>query len=128
MTASISPRAGASPHGEDRQKDSGPAQEAQRGLSVLGRLGLAGRTGFYVILTGIVVQIALLGGRTRHQADANGALSLVSRPLIGKMAIAAVGLGFVLFGIGRLVGAAEDDSVSAGRRVLTVLQGLFYVL
>lgn len=119
MTAGVSHRPDSS---------SEPADQAQRGLSLLGRLGLAGRTGFYVILTGIVVQIALLGGRSGHQADAHGALALVSRPLIGKMAIAAVGLGFVLFGIGRLVGAVEDDSVSTGRRVLTVLQGLFYVV
>lgn len=102
-------------------------REATRGLSLLGRLGLAGRTGFYVILTGITIQIAVLGGRSKRQADAHGALALVSRPLIGKMAIAAVALGFVLFGVGRLVGAVRDDSVSKGRRVLTALQGLFYL-
>lgn len=105
-----------------------PEGEAARGLSVLGRLGLAGRTGFYVILTGITLRIALLGGRSKQQADAQGALALVSRPLIGKMAIAAVALGFVLFGVGRLVGAVKDDSVSRVRRVLTALQGLFYVV
>lgn len=105
-----------------------PERGATRGLSILGRLGLAGRTGFYLILTGITVRIALLGGRSKQQADAHGALALVSRPLIGKMAIAAVALGFVLFGLGRLVGAVKDDSVSWGRRVLTALQGLFYVI
>ncbi len=105
-----------------------PEREATRGLSLLGRLGLAGRTGFYLILTGITLRIALLGGRSKQQADAHGALTLVSRSLVGKMAIAAVALGFVLFGVGRLVGAFEDDSVSRGRRVLTVLQGLFYLV
>ena len=102
--------------------------EATRGLGLLGRLGLAGRTGFYVVLTGIVIRIALFGGAAGKQADAHGALSLVSRPLIGKMAIAAVALGFVLFGVGRLIGSVTDDSVSASRRVLTALQGLFYLV
>ena len=100
---------------------------AKKGLSLLGRLGLAGRTGFYLILTALTVQIALLGGRSHQQADAHGALAIVSRPMLGKVAIAAVALGFLLFGIGRLVGAVEDTSVSTGRRVLTALQGLFYV-
>ncbi len=104
-----------------------PAEEAQRGLGALGRLGLAGRTGFYVVLTGIVVRIAFFGGAAGKQADAHGALALVSRPLVGKMAIAAVALGFVLFGVGRLVGAVSDDSVSGLRRVLTALQGMFYL-
>ena len=102
-------------------------KDAERGITVLGRAGLAGRTGFYMILTALTVRIALLGGRSGRQADAHGALALVSRPLIGKVAIAAVAVGFLLFGVGRLVGAVQDDSVSTMRRVLTVFQGLFYV-
>ncbi len=102
-------------------------REAEQGLGLLGRLGLAGRTGFYVVLTGITIRIALFGGASSKQADAHGALSLVSRPLVGKMAIAAVALGFILFGIGRLVGAVQDGSVSVGRRLMTALQGLFYL-
>lgn len=131
MTAGMTRRSGfQGGSGSDGSSSSGPgrsAQDAQRGLSMLGRLGLAGRTGFYVILTGITIEIALFGGRSRQQADAHGALALVSRPLIGKMAIAAVGLGFVLFGLGRLVGAVEDDSVSSARRLMTAVQGLFYL-
>ena len=124
--------------GYPRRRYVGPAPEsgprppddtakAEKGLSLLGRLGLAGRTGFYVILTAIVIRIALLGGGSGPQADAHGALTIVSRPMIGKVAIGAVALGFVLFGVGRLVGAVQDHSVSAGRRVLTVFQGLFYL-
>ena len=124
---SASSGSGSSGSGSGSPGSGQPAEEAARGLSLLGRLGLAGRTGFYVLLTGITIQIALLGGRSSRQADAHGALALVSRPLIGKMAIAAVGLGFVLFGIGRLTGAVKDDSVSRSRRVLTALQGLFYL-
>jgi hypothetical protein len=101
--------------------------DAERGLSIAGRLGLAGRTGFYLILTGLTVRIAMFGGATGRQADAQGALSLVSRPWIGKLAIGAVALGFVLFGAGRLVGAFRDKSASRKNQVLTVLQGLFYL-
>lgn len=101
---------------------------AERSLSVLGRLGLAGRTGFYLILVGLTVRIAMLGGASGQQADAHGALALVSRPVIGKVAIAAVALGFVLFGVGRLVGAVQDRRAQPANRVLTVLQGLFYVV
>lgn len=97
------------------------------GLTLLGRLGLAGRTAFYLILTGLTLRIAAMGGASGHQADAHGALTLVSRPLIGKVAIAAVAVGFVLFGIGRLVGAKQDRAVSRTRRALTVAQGLFYL-
>ncbi|HET9691354.1 MAG TPA: DUF1206 domain-containing protein [Acidimicrobiales bacterium] len=102
--------------------DFGPRQ----GLSLLGRVGLAGRTGFYAVLTGITVRIAMLG-HPHHQADAAGALNLISRPLIGKVAIGAVAVGFVLFGIGRLIGAHGDRSVSMARRAMTALQGLFYL-
>lgn len=103
-------------------------RQAEEGLSVLGRLGLAGRTAFYLILVALTARIALLGGASGHQANAHGALALVSRPLIGKAAIAAVALGFVLFGIGRLVGARRDSSVSRTRRAMTVAQGLFYLV
>lgn len=103
------------------------ASETREGITLLGRLGLAGRTGFYVVLTGITIRIALFGGPPAHQADANGALELVSRPLLGKVAIAAVALGFVLFGVARLMGALGDRKVSTWRRAMTAMQGLFYV-
>lgn len=100
---------------------------AHEGLTALGRLGLAGRTGFYLILTGLTARIAAYGG-SADQANAHGALALVSRALVGKIAIAVVALGFVLFGVGRLVGAARDNSVSRIKRIMTVLQGLFYLV
>jgi hypothetical protein len=106
---------------------SGTARPARKGLSLAGRAGLAGRTGFYVILTGITIRIATLGGRRSPQADAHGALALVSRPLIGRIAIGMVAAGFVMFGVGRLVGAVSDSEVSTVKRVLTALQGLFYL-
>jgi hypothetical protein len=115
--------------------DSGPSaaprtpdasERAEKSLSALARAGLAGRTGFYLILTALTVRIAVLGGRSGQQANAHGAMGIVSRPLIGKVAIGAVALGFALFGAGRILGALKDDSVSVGRRLLTAVQGLFY--
>jgi hypothetical protein len=120
-------RTGPNRTGADEAKREGPDEKAEKGLSLLGRLGLAGRTGFYLILTGITIRIALLGGPSSHQADAQGALTLVSRPTIGKVAIGAVALGFILFGVDRLIGSVKDTSVSRGRRIMTALQGLFYV-
>lgn len=117
-----------------RTKTAGPKRrqrrsksDAEKGLSLAGRLGLAGRTGFYLILTGLTIRIAMLGGATGRQADAQGALSLVSRPWVGKIAIGAVALGFVLFGAGRLVGMFRDKSASRKDQILTGLQGLFYL-
>ena len=96
-------------------------------LGLIGRLGLAGRTGFYAILSGLVVRIALLQEPPRHQADANGALSLVSHAALGKVAIGLVALGFVLFGAGRLTGAIRDSTAPPVRRWMTAAQGIFYV-
>lgn len=110
-----------------RRRSTDDKNEAEKGLSIVGRLGLAARTAFYLILVGLTVRIAMFGGASGRQADAHGALALVSRPLIGKLAIGAVALGFVLFGIARLVGAVHDDSASVTHRLLTVVQGVFYV-
>ena len=103
-----------------------PQSAAETGVSALGRLGLAGRTGFYAILAAFVFRLAAVG-HVRHQADANGALSLVSHSVLGKVAIAAVALGFVLLGAGRLMGAWSDHTVSDQRRALTAVQGVFYL-
>ena len=45
-------------------RPAGRRGRAHRSLSFFGRVGLAGRTAFYIILTGITVEIACLGGRT----------------------------------------------------------------
>jgi hypothetical protein len=102
--------------------------EPEKGLGLLGRVGLAGRTVFYAILTALAIRIALLGRAGRHEADANGALGLVSRPLLGQAAIAAVALGFFMFGIDRLIGAWRDHTVSTARRWMTAIEGVFYLV
>jgi hypothetical protein len=103
------------------------ASRAEQGLSIAGRVGLAGRTGFYVILTALTVRIALLGGHAGQEADAHGALAIVSRPLLGKVAIGAVAAGFFLLGVGRLVGAWQEHEEQTSKRVLTTVQGVFYM-
>jgi hypothetical protein len=100
---------------------------AEEALDVAGRLGLAGRTGFYAVLAGIVAEIAVLGGPAGHQADSQGALQIVCRSLPGQVAVAAAALGFVLLGAGRLVGAWRDAGSGTWRRVMTGAQGVFYL-
>jgi hypothetical protein len=103
-------------------------ERSEKVLSLLGRVGLAGRTAFYLILVGLTARIAALGRPPKHQANANGALALISGSVPGKAAIAAVALGFTLFGVARLVGAIRDHTVSNARRWMTVAQGLFYLV
>jgi hypothetical protein len=108
-------------------RSSRATERTEEGVSLVARLGLAGRTGFYLLLAGITVRIAFLGGAAGDQADAHGALAIVSRPLAGRVAIGGVALGFALFGLGRIIGAVQDSSVSATRRWMTLAQGLFYL-
>ncbi|HWG74018.1 MAG TPA: DUF1206 domain-containing protein [Acidimicrobiales bacterium] len=96
-------------------------------LSAAARVGLVGRTVFYLVLSALTVRIAAVGGAAAQQDNASGALTVLSRPLIGKIAIGVVAVGFFLLGIARLVGAARDSSVGPWRRVATALQGFFYL-
>ena len=88
---------------------------SQYALSAAGRVGLAGRTGSYALLVVLTRPYRSARWTVGSQDNAHGALDIVSRPLIRKMAIAAVALGFALFGVGRLYGAARDGQV--GRSV-----------
>lgn len=97
-------------------------------VTAVARVGLAGRTGFYLVLTVLTARIATSGGRGSPQDNASGALGLLGRPWIGKVAIAVVGLGFLLFGTARLIGMAREHSVSRLRRAAAGLQGGFYLL
>lgn len=103
------------------------ASPAEKALSAAGRVGLAGRTAFYALLVFLTVRIAVLGTGSGEQGNVHGALGIVSQPFIGKVAIAAIALGFVLFGIGRLIGAARSGPASRWRRAPTALQGAFYI-
>ncbi|MDQ6836929.1 MAG: DUF1206 domain-containing protein [Actinomycetota bacterium] len=97
-------------------------------VTTAAKVGLAGRTGFYLLLTVLTARIAAFGGRGFPQDNASGALGLIGRPWIGKAAIAAVAAGFLAFGVGRLIAMARDASVSWPRRATTALQGGFYLV
>lgn len=118
----------AGPVGSTGPSSPGPpgGPSAERSLTVAGRVGLVGRTGFYLLLTGIAARIAALGGAA-HQADAQGALALVCRSPLGEVAVGLAAAGFVLLGAGRVVGAWRDRGVGAARRAVALVQGLFYV-
>lgn len=97
-------------------------------VTAVAKVGLAGRTGFYLVLTVLTARIAAFGGHGLPQDNASGALDLIGRPWIGKVAIAAVTLGFLSFGTGRLIAMTRDHSVSWLRRGSAGLQGGFYLL
>jgi hypothetical protein len=95
-------------------------------LTWVGRLGLAGRTVFYLVVTVLTARVAALGGGNGPQDNAHGALQIISRSLLGQIGIGVVAAGFAVFGLGRLVGAFRGGDVGKGRRAQTALQGLFY--
>jgi hypothetical protein len=108
-------------------KVKGAAEEAEVDtLTWVGRMGLAGRTVFYLVVTILTARVAALGGGSGPQDNAHGALQIISRSLLGKIGIGVVAVGFALFGVGRLVGAFRGGDVGKLRRAQTALQGLFY--
>jgi hypothetical protein len=90
------------------------------------RFGLVARGGFYLLLAGLVMNIAV-EGTNGPQADANGALSTVASDPVGEAAVVAVALGFFAFGATRLWSVWRDRRPSAWRRTTTALQGAFYL-
>lgn len=93
---------------------------------VVARAGLVARGCFYLLLAGLVVNLAV-AGRRGPQANANGALSTIASNSIGEVAIVAVSIGFFGFGVTRLWSAWTDRRCSAWRRATTGLQGAFYL-
>ena len=98
-------------------------ERAARGVA---RFGLAARTTFYLLLVGLVIEVAVERGRGGRQANAHGALSLVASNPVGDAAVIATAVGFFVFGVLRL-GAARDGQAQWWQRASTALQGLFYV-
>lgn len=91
------------------------------------RLGLGARTAFYLLLVGLVIEVAVEHGRSGRQANAHGALALVANNPVGAAAVVATAGGFFVFGALRVVGAARDGQAEWWQRLTTGLQGLFYV-
>lgn len=101
-------------------------RDSRRGARWLAGLGLAGRGGFYLIVATLAVEIAV-DHHSSRQANASGALALVTRPAGGKALVGAIALGLVCFGIESLVGAWRCRSEDRTRTVLAALRGVFYL-
>jgi hypothetical protein len=91
------------------------------------RVGLAARTGFYLVLVYLALRIALLGGTGERGANALGAMETVAAEPLGSVAIGVAAAGFLIFGILRIGAAWVDRTGSTWRRVSNALQGLFYL-
>src|SRR4051794_23970445 len=112
-----------------RGRAAASAVGGRRSARVAARCGLAARTGFYLLLAGLVIRMAVGGdGSGGRQTNAHGALSVIAQSLWGKAAIAAAALGFVALGVVRIAGCVRDGQAENKDRVLTALQGVFYLV
>lgn len=101
-------------------------RDTRKGLSWLARFGLAGRGGFYLIVALLAVQIGIARYQSR-QANANGALAIATRPIGGKVVVAAIALGFVSFGAESLVRSWRGRGDDVRQSAFSALRGLFYL-
>jgi hypothetical protein len=93
----------------------------------LARLGLAARTGFYLLLVYLIARLAL-ASNTSKQPNANGAIATVARGPLGIALLVVTTAGFAGFGVTRIWVAARDRDSSRWTRVRTALQGAFYLI
>jgi len=96
----------------------------ERLLSKAARFALVARACFYLLLAGLVINLTVQGAHGR-QADTKGALETVTGNPAGVVALVAVAVGFLAFGVTRLWGAWRDERPSGWRRTGTGLQGAF---
>jgi hypothetical protein len=99
---------------------------SSRFARICARAGLVARAGFYLLLAGIVVDVAAAGGSTRTQANANGALTTMAKDPLGMAVIAAAAFGFLALGLVRIAGAVRDGDADDSARWRTFAQGAFY--
>jgi hypothetical protein len=100
----------------------------RRSARVAARVGLAARTGFYLLLAGLVARTAFDRGSGGQQTNANGAMSVIASTVLGKAALAAAALGFLALGIVRIAGAVRDRQADTHRRLVAGVQGAFYAV
>lgn len=96
-----------------------------RSASLLARSGLVARTGFYLLLAYLVLRILLLD--PARPANASGALRTVAATPLGRLPVALAAVGFLAFGVSRLLGACRDTDASWTSRTTTGLQGVFFL-
>jgi hypothetical protein len=99
--------------------------ERSRTASLLARLGLLSRAGFYLLLAYLVVRITVAA--PGPQVNASGALRTVASAPLGRLLVAAAAAGFLVFGLSRLLGAIRDRDAAVTSRLTTGLQGVFYL-
>lgn len=104
-----------------------PATSTRQAVAGAARMGLAARGCFYLLLAGLIINLAAEGTQG-PQADAKGALETVTGNPLGEAAVVAVALGFLIFGGTRLCSAWNDQRSTPWRRTTTALQGAFYVV
>lgn len=109
-----------------RAKSAADSVGGSRAARIAARAGLVARTGFYALLTALVIRVAIEGGGGQ-QTNAHGALALIAGDPVGMALIAATALGFFAFGVVRLAGALRDRAAGARQRLLTAAQGGFYL-
>lgn len=92
----------------------------------LARVGLAGRTGFYLLLVYLIARLAMASNASK-QPNANGAIATVAGGPVGIALLVVTAVGFAGFGLTRGWAAARDQTSSAWTRARTGLQGVFYL-
>jgi hypothetical protein len=110
-----------------RARKAATAVGASRTARVVARGGLVARSGFYLLLAYLVARVAIDGGSSGRQTNANGALTVIAKDPFGMAAIAASAVGFLLFGVVRIAGAVRDREAKRSQRLLTLAQGAFYI-
>jgi hypothetical protein len=101
-------------------------REAAFAARLAARGGLVARTAFYLMLAGLVVEVALDGGDGGHQANTHGALAVVASNPAGLVVIVLAAVGFAVLGLIRMYGAVRDRDAQWWRRIKTGAQGVFY--
>ena len=96
-----------------------------RAAGAAARAGLLARTGFYLLLATFAVRLARMD--SRPQVNASGALRTVSTAPLGRGLVLIGALGFLAFGVSRLLGALRDRDAGLTSRLTTGLQGAFYI-
>jgi hypothetical protein len=94
---------------------------------VVARLGLAARTGFYLLLVYLIVRLTLASNNAR-QPNAHGAIATVARGPSGVALLVVAAAGFAAFGSIRIWVAWRDRRSSPWVRCRTALQGVFYLV
>lgn len=115
-------------HREGAVHDS-PTTTTRRGVSILGRLGLAARGILYVLFGYLALKIAF--GVSTNTANRKGALQTIAHQPYGNVLLGAMAVGFGAYALWQLTvagvgGSSTRHSGGAGRRVIALVSGVLY--